>query len=335
MVTRRVLACMKIKLTLAAVAAVGVAVAPLTAAASAQAAPASSNPPLIIVYLENHSLDQLLKEKADIPYLYSLWTDKSVEQFTQFYSVKHDSFNDYASLAVGWPVADGASKAGQYTKYKSHPLTTTLWNQLSSAPTPVSWGVYEESMPSTCYTGADNYGSTGEYKIGHDPAMPFHVIYPGHPTTACQKVRPLSDLHPSTLPQVSFVTPNLCDDMDGVTASVASSHHYTDCVKGTAALVKRGDSWLKSEVTLWTDNGKRDVDVLIMFDEGEHGDNSGVGGPGTGGGHIYAVLLGPGVASGHNTAKYNAYNLLAGIEKEYALTPRLGNAATAAPIPLP
>jgi Phosphoesterase family len=335
MANRRVLACMKIKLTLATVAAVGVAVAPLTVAANAQAASASNNPPLIIVYMENHSLDQLLKEKTDIPYLYSLWTDSSVEQFTQFYSVKHSSFNDYASLAVGWPVAGGASKAGQYSKYKTHPLTTTLWNQLSGASAPVSWGIYEESMPSACYTGGSHYGSTGEYKIGHDPAMPFHVIYPGQPTTACKNVQPLSDLNPSKLPQVSFVTPNSCDDMDGVTASVASSHHYTDCVKGSTALVKRSDSWLKSEVTSWTDNGQRDVDVLIMFDEGEHGDNSGVGGPGTGGGHIYAVLLGHGVTGGHNTAKYNAYNLLAGIEKEYALTPRLGNAATATPIPLP
>jgi hypothetical protein len=326
---------MKLKLTLAAVVAVGVAVAPLTAAAAAQAASASDNPPLIIVYLENHSLDQLLQEKADIPYLYSLWTDPSVEQFTQFYSVKHSSFNDYASLAVGWPVADGASKAGQYTKYQDHPLTTTLWNQLSDAPTPVSWSVYEESMPKACYTGGDYYGSTGEYKIGHDPAMPFHIVYPGRPTTACKNVQPLSDLNPSKLPKVSFVTPNVCDDMDGLPTAEAGSHHYTDCVKGSAALLKRGDSWLKNEVKLWTDNGTGDADVLIMFDEGEAGDSSGVGGPGTGGGHIYAVLLGHGVTGGQNTADYNAYNLLAGIEKEYAAAPRLGNAATATPITLP
>lgn len=97
--------------------------------------------------------------------------------------------------------------------------------------------------------------------------------------------------------------------------------------------MKRSDSWLKNEVTQWTGKGTRDVDVLIMFDEGEPGDNQGVSGPAGGGGHIYAVLLGQGVTGGKNTGKYNAYNLLAGIEKEYSLTPRLGHAAT--PITLP
>ena len=326
---------MKLKLALAAAAAVALTVAPLTAAAAAPAASASSKPPLIIVYMENHSLDQLLKQKADIPYLYSLWTNSSVEQFTKFYGVKHGSFNDYASLAVGYPVSAGASRAGQYTKYQNHPLTTTLWNQLSDAATPVSWGIYEESVPKACYTGGIYYGSTGQYKIGHNPAMPFHVIYPGHSTSACEKVQPLSALKASALPKVSFVTPNLCDDMHGVSASVAGSHHYTNCVTATAALVQRGDSWLRSEVKSWTDDGKRDVDVLIMFDEGERGDNQGVGTSAGGGGHIYAVLLGHGVTGGNNKTPYNACNLLAGIEKEYALTPRLGNAASATPITLP
>lgn len=326
---------MKLKLALAAVAALAVTVAPLSAAAAAPAASASSKPPLIIVYLENHSLNQLLKEKTDIPYLYGLWTSSSTEKFSHFYGVKHGSFNDYASLAVGYPVSAGASKAGQYKEYQNHPLTTTLWNQLSAAATPVSWGIYEESVPGPCYTGGVRYGSTGQYKIGHNPAMPFHVIYPSHSTSACKKVQPLSALNPSKLPKVSFVTPNLCDDMHGVSASVASSHHYSDCVTGTAALLKRTDSWVKSEVKLWTGNGSRDADVLIMFDEGEPGDNSGVGGPASGGGHIYAVLLGHGVSGGTKAGKYNAYNLLAGIEKEYGLTPRLGNAATATPIALP
>ena len=78
---------------------------------------------------------------------------------------------------------------------------------------------------------------------------------------------------------------------------------------------------------------KNNVAVLIMFDEGAHKDNTGRGGA-TGGGHIYAVLTGNPVTAGHNSGQYNAYNLLAGVEKLYNLT-RLGNAATSTPIPLP
>ncbi|MBV9446979.1 MAG: hypothetical protein JO345_13940 [Streptosporangiaceae bacterium] len=322
---------MKTKLALAAVAAFGMlpltaagasaAGASATSAASATlAGPASGSAKLIVVYLENHSLGQIVGN-PDAPYLNSLWTSSSAEQFTQFYGVKHGSFNNYAAFAVGEALASGASKAGQFSN-------TTVWDQLSGAGD--TWGVYEESVPTACYKGATFFGATGEYKIGHNPAMPFASIADN--PAKCDDVKPLSALVVSKLPDVSFVTPNLCDDMHGVSASVASQHHYTQCVTDPD-LVKRGDSWIMKQVQKWTANDTNNVAVLIMFDEGEHSDSTGRGGT-KGGGHIYAVLTGKPVTGGQNSGQYNAYNLLAGVEKTYSLT-RLGNAATSTPIDLP
>jgi hypothetical protein len=47
------------------------------------------------------------------PYLDTLWTSPAAERFTRLYGVKHSSFNDYSALAAGYPVAGGASRAGQ------------------------------------------------------------------------------------------------------------------------------------------------------------------------------------------------------------------------------
>lgn len=305
---------MKVKLALAAAAAAAAAAGSL---AAAPAASASSPHPLIIVYMENQSLNDITSTyKAYAPYLNSLWASASVEQFTKFYGVKHSSFNDYAALASGYAVAGGATSAGEYEYYTPPGGTrvklTTVWNQLFTNGT--SWGVYEESMPSACYAG----GSTGEYKIGHNPAMPFYSIYPGKESPQCEDVVPLGS---STVPTaaVSFVTPNLCDDM----------HGGTGCATGTA-LIKAGDTWLSDRVPTWAES----ADVLIMFDESSTGDNSGSNGDT--GGHIYAVLTGPGVPGGNNSTYYDAYSVLAGIEDAYHLT-LLGNAAdsTTHPITLP
>ena len=180
---------MKTKLALAAVAAFGML--PLTAASAsaatstapvAPAASASSSAKLIVVYLENHSRDQIVGN-PNAPYLNSLWTSSSAEQFTQFYGVKHGSFNNYAAFAAGEALASGASKAGEFSN-------TTVWDQLATAG--VGWAVYEESVPTACYKGATFFGKTGEYKIGHNPAMPFASIADN--PAKCAEVKPLSAL---------------------------------------------------------------------------------------------------------------------------------------------
>ena len=156
----------------------------------------------------------------------------------------------------------------------------------------------------------------GQYALKHNPATPFAPVYT---SAECQNVHTLSAPKTSALPKISFVTPNLCDDDHGL----GSGNPFTNCVTGTAGLLKRGDNWLKSHVSAWTQAG---ADVLITWDEGS--------GTAHGGGQIAALLTGPGVKAGQNSTLFTHYSVLAGIEKKYGLA-LLGNAATASPVPLP
>lgn len=282
----------------------------VTAPADAVSAPNK----LVIVFMENHGLAGITSRAgiAAMPYLNSLWNDPATEQFTSYYAVDHPSFPNYSALAAGLEAApnDTSFTAGQL----SYP---TLWDQLSAAGD--SWGVYLGSAPSPCYPGLyyndTTDTDTGPYKIGHNPAVPFAGVYTN--ASECQNVQPLAAMNAAALPDVSFVAPNLCDDMHGVTPSEAAANGYINCVTGTTAIETRGDNWLAANVPAWTSAG---ADVLIAFDEGTGNNNQ-----------VYAVLTGPGVTGGNNATVYNHYSILAGLEDSYGL-PLLGNAATATPI---
>lgn len=200
---------------------------------------------------------------------------------------------------------------------------------------PACRGVFDEGMPSACYPGTyynDTKVSDGPYKIGHDNGVPFAGVY--NSPAECANVQPLSTMDDAALPAVSFVAPNLCDDMHGIAASSPYAKVYADCVTGPtgsaawSSLAARGDDWLAARVPEWTAAG---ADVLITFDGGSG--YASVSGSTGGGGQVYAVLLGPGVTLGADSAPMNVYSVLAAVEDPYGL-PLLGNVATATPIPV-
>jgi acid phosphatase len=169
----------------------------------------------------------------------------------------------------------------------------TLWNQLKRNK--VNFRVYEESMPSACYSG----GSSGNYQLKHNPAAPFAAVFS---KPWCSK-RVLPYTSGATLASVTFIAPNMCNDMH-------------DCSIAT------GDNWLQARVPAMLSAG---ATVIITFDEGDSGTN--------GGGNIYTAVDGPGIAGRTATGTYNHYSLLAAIEARFGLT-RLNGAAGATPLPL-
>src|SRR5213593_4214582 len=106
--TPRKLAAAAITVTLALVLSAGIF------AAQAEAAPT----PLVIVFMENHGLAQVLADPADTPYLNSLWNEPGSQQFTSYYAVDHPSFPNYSALVAGKEEATGTRadlvKAGQF-----------------------------------------------------------------------------------------------------------------------------------------------------------------------------------------------------------------------------
>jgi acid phosphatase len=294
----------------------------VTHASPAQAQPA----PLIVVMMENHGYAGVIGN-TNMPYFNQLWTEGTagagpVTDYQQMYAVTHPSLPNYLAIASGSTQGQTGTDSVSAGKFNA----PSVWDQLTAAG--ISWGVYQEAMPATCsnlgtYNDTTPGGTDGQYVLRHNPATVFAPVYA---SAECQQVQPLPALNLAALPQVSFVTPNICDDDHGLPSG--STDAYQNCVTGTAALVQRGDNWLQAHVSAWTAAG---ADVLLTWDEG--GTRAGVNGTTAGGGQIAALLTGPGVTPGQDSTQYSHYSVLAGIENLYGL-PLLANAATANPVSL-
>lgn len=170
---------------------------------------------------------------------------------------------------------------------------STLFDQVGST----GWKSYAESMPSACYIangGADSSGTA--YAPRHVPSLYYTSLNGGSTfsgtncntgTTMESNAVPLAtttdqtgaytsgalytDVTNGTLPKLSTVTPNLCDDMhdncggagDTFTANCGSGNTTdTTCV---------ADQWLKGLLTMVTagpDYQSGNLGIIVVWDEG-------------------------------------------------------------------
>jgi acid phosphatase len=148
---------------------------------------------------------------------------------------------------------------------------------------------YSESLPSAGYTGCDAY----PYARKHVPWIDFSSA----PSSVNQPLTAMPADY-NRLPTVSFVIPNLLDDMhDG---SVAS-----------------GDAWLRNHLGGYASWARTHHSLLLVtWDEDE----------GTSSNHIATIAVGDGIAPATWSRPANHYTLLAAIERSFGL-PALGEAA--------
>jgi fibronectin type 3 domain-containing protein len=286
---------------------VGVILLSLAAVVSGLLAPStasSSASPIVIIFMENHNLSYITSNPSLAPYEYSLWlgtASSPSEDMTNYQQVGVGSLPDYLAFASGIYYTGAGSKLGGYAG-------PSLWDQLTSAG--ISWAVYQEGMPSACsnLSSYDDPATQGQYNLYHNPAENYSTVYG---SSECQNAQPLSALKLSALPAVSFMTPNYCDDMHGM-----STTQFPNCAVGSTALAQRSDAWLANWVPQLVNAG---ATVFITYDEGS--------------GPLYAVETGPFVINGSKfTGATNHYGLLAGVENAEGL-PLLGGAATTLPVP--
>ena len=275
--------------------------APSTTAPAQSGAPTHAPPagaaPLVVIFMENHEQSAVVGSSS-APYENSLIGRG--RSYTDYFAITHPSLPNYLAFASGSThgKTDDDVTAGEFGG-------PTLWTQLTAAGIP--WAVYEETMPSPCFTQGSFGSPPGDYQLKHNPAMPFQEIASN--SSECDRVQPLTQLDPAQLPPISFITPNECSD----------AH---------SCLLSTGDAWLAQHVPPLLEAG---ADVIITYDEGSSDLGSGGG---AGGGQVFAVEAGPGVPSGDTvTAPMNHYSLLAGIEQRFHLA-KLGGAADVTPLPI-
>jgi len=242
--------------------------------------------------MENHEYDSIIGNSC-CPYINSLVSKGTL--FTNYDAVSHPSLPNYLAMTSGG--TDGKSGTDSIVAGEIH--LENVFHQLSAAG--LSWGAYEEQLPSACYRGYSSGTPPHDYVLKHDPAMAYHNVAD---STQCAFVVPYSQI-PSTLPVFSFVTPDECDDMHSCPAAT-------------------GDDWLKGNVPKILSGLGTNGRLIITFDEGTSDQG--------GGGHVATLELGPGVPVIRIPTSLNHYGLLAGIENTFRLA-RLQNAQSATPLP--
>ena len=239
---------------------------------------------IVLVMFENKN-NSSISGSSSAPYFNTLAAQGA--QFTSSFAITHPSQPNYVALFSGATqgVTSDACPANLGAK-------ANLGQQLIDAGR--TFKGYSESMPSDGYTGC----VSGNYQRKHNSWVDFGNV----PATSNLRYTAFpTDF--TTLPTVSFVTPNMCSDMH-------------DCSIGT------GDTWLKSHLDSYAQWAKTHNSLLITtFDEDS----------GTSVNQIFTAFVGEHVKIGSYGESINHYTVLRTIEASYGL-PGINNAASKSPI---
>lgn len=263
------------------IAAAVIATVPASPATAAAGVPRPDH--VVIVMFENHRQQQVIGSSS-APYINSLATAGA--NFTQSFAITHPSQPNYLALFSG-------STQGITNDSCPHTFTTgNLGKQLVDAG--LSFAGYSEGLPSQGSTVC----TSGRYARKHSPWVNFSNL-----ATSTNKQFTAFPTDFTQLPTVSFVIPDLCNDMH-------------DCS------VRTGDTWLMSHLKPYADWAKTHNSVLIVdFDEDDSSSTN----------KIPTVFYGQPVKTGVYSEHITHYGVLRTVEDMYNLT-HLGNAASATTI---
>jgi len=248
---------------------------PSAAAHQGYRAPVANGVPrpdhVVIVIEENHSYSEIIGSSA-APYINSLAAQGAL--FTQSYEITHPSQPNYLDLFSG-------SNQGVTDDSCPHSFTTAnLGLYLLNAS--LTFAGYSEDLPSVGSTVC----TSGAYARKHAPWVNFTNI----PTTTNLPFSYFPSYY-TTLPIVSFVIPNLNNDMH-------------DCT------IQQGDGWLQQHLNGYVQWAMTHNSLLIMtFDEDD----------GSQGNRIATIFVGQMVVPGQYSELIYHFNLLRTLEDMYDL----------------
>jgi hypothetical protein len=273
----------------------GHAVGPLTNTAAPPPAVSSVATPLpkldhiVVVVFENKEADQVAGSSS-APYFNELASRGA--SFSDSTAITHPSQPNYLALFSGSTQGvsdDSCLKTGSFAG-------PDLGGELTAAGK--TFTGYAESMPSGGFAGCTASSSGGNYASKHNPWRDFKDVPASSDKTFAEFPKDFNQL-----PTVSFVVPNMCDDMH-------------DCAVAT------GDAWLKANLSAYADWAPTHDSLLIVtFDEDDSA------GPNV----IPTTFLGAHVKPGPSAQHIDHYSVLRTIEDVYGL-PHAGASAQAAPV---
>ena len=273
----------------AGVAAVAAAAAVVCYPSAPAVRPAASTLPtpahIVVVMEENHSFSDIIGNTSQAPYFNKLASEGA--ELTSSYAVTHPSEPNYMALFAGstFGLTSDACPTNEGSK-------ANLGSEVLAAG--FTFKGYSEGLPSTGSTTC----SSGKYARKHSPWVNFSNV-------------PAADSVPftsfptnySTLPSLSFVIPNLNDDM----------HDGT---------ITQADTWLNNNLSAYATWAQSNNSVLIVtWDEDDYTESN----------QIPTLVVGQPVKPGKYSENVNHYNLLATLEQIYGVN-EVGNSSGATPI---
>lgn len=258
----------------------------LAAAAPAAPAHAAREVPgyahVVVVVEENHAAGSIVGNK-DAPFINALAAGGAL--MTQSFGVTHPSQPNYLALFAGDTFGVGSNAC---------PLDLGNAPNLASGllAAGYTFGGYAEGLPAV----GSPVCSNGAYARKHVPWANFANVPPS-------ASMPLSAFAIGNLPTVSFVVPDLSDDMhDG---SIASA-----------------DNWLSAHLAGYANWARANNSLLIVtWDEDDDSADN----------RIPTIFYGAGVKPGRYSQTISHYDVLSTIQEIYGL-PRTGLAASAPPV---
>jgi acid phosphatase len=233
---------------------------------------------VVVVIEENHSYADIIGSGA--PYLNSLANQGAM--FTASFAVTHPSEPNYLALFSG-------STQGLSDDSCPHTFTgPNLGAQLISAG--FTFTGYSEGLPSIGYASC----SSGGYARKHNPWSNFRSV----PATASQPFSAFPTDY-TTLATVSFVIPNLSNDMHDGTIAQADTWLHTN-LNGYV-------QWAKSHNSL----------LVVTWDEDDYSESN----------QIPTFFVGQHIKQGRYGERIDHYSVLRTLEAAYGL-PAIGQASS-------
>jgi phosphatidylinositol-3-phosphatase len=248
---------------------------------------------VLVVVFENREANDVAGS-PDAPTFREL--GRRYARLTRYTAVAHPSLPNYLALVSG--STHGIASDCVRCVVAGRSLADTL------AAAGRTWKAYAEGLPRAGWTGAES----GRYAKRHVPFLYLRSVLrsPARRRRVVPFGQLAADVARRRVPDFSLVVPDLCHDMH-------------DCPVST------GDSWLGGFLRpLLASRALRRGIVVVVFDEGASSQG--------GGGHVPALVLGPLVRPGTQSAtRLDHYGLLATIERAWGL-PLLGRSRGATPI---
>ena len=276
-------------------------------APSAMATPQSGK--LVVIVEENEPYDNIV--------------GNSQAQYLNKLIANGELFSNYAAVTFGSATNYLAMTSGLTSPLS--PPSPNIFQAVDGTGGALTWKEFMESMPGNCARGTSaNIPGTSVplYTVSHDPDYQYRA----NSTCSANDVpMTTSSFNPASLPALSYIVPNQCDDMHTVPGNGQACPAYFGSNSGTSP-IGMGDNWLASVVPSLL--AEPNVTVVITWDEGSLDTTPSE--------HIVALAVGAGVTPGSTDGtSYTHYSLEAGLYNYFGLGTSPNNGATANPIKLP